>query len=920
MRRFILLSVLLVMMLGFAGCNSVSDLDLVWNSISTDLPSEISEDFAVPDISKDYSDVSISWSSDNQDLLNDDGTVTQPLFNQDVTVTFLLDNGQTTLSKTATLTVIGVGAEARIDLAEDALDLSEVTEDLDFSSIEDMYGVIITITSGNTAIIDNNGKVYPDGVDNDCNLTINIADEEDSSTSKTVTLTATVKAISDEEQVEYVLSQITDFSNVSKSLTLITGIDNYLPVITWSSSNQDVLTDSGILTQPVNSVDVNLTATVTLNDVTETKTVTASISGYSDAQKVAAAKEAYVLDVTTVVSDMTFDEEGLYGVAINWTSDSNIISIVDGVGYVTRPGLAEDDASVSLTAEFSLGNAEETSTYTVTVSKYTYTSYTFKAPDATTAFVDDPLNLTGAKLTFVLDDETETEINITLEMLDFESFSITGKHTVTVEYLDITETFDIDVYAQVENTGLELGESLTEDFDDQYNPSLSFDTAQVPNSLVIDESNGALSGNSYYFESSGAYAALFINGGIAYEAGATYKITFDYNVSTMIDTLYFQLNGGASGNLFKQFGSPSQLNSWQKFSYVVTLADTSDYVIQVFPGGGTGTTSMIIDNIKFERISSEPAKTVTGDIEIGDYILETFGDTTNSPFILDLAPTPNSGIIGPEEGSIDGMSLYIESPGSYTGIYLNENFTYSANSTYKVSFDYKVLELADTIYFQLNGGAAGNLFTEFGSVDNLSTVQTFTWNVTLSDTSDYLIQIFPGGTADLTKLVIDNIRIERLTNEPAKTVSGEISEGDYVLDTFGDVDNAPFTLDLVNTPNSEIVSESSLDSSSLYLEIPGNFTSVYLNENFAYTPNATYRITFDYYLTALGDTIYFQLTGSTGNLFSQFGLASELDSVTSFTWEVTIGDTDDYLIQIFPGGSTDITSLYIDNLKVERIG
>jgi hypothetical protein len=26
------------------------------------------------------------------------------------------------------------------------------------------------------------------------------------------------------------------------------------------------------------------------------------------------------------------------------------------------------------------------------------------------------------------------------------------------------------------------------------------------------------------------------------------------------------------------------------------------------------------------------------------------------------------------------------------------------------------------------------------------------------------------------------------------------------------------------------------------------------------------------------------------------------------------------LIQIFPGGSTDITSLYIDNLKVERIG
>jgi hypothetical protein len=183
-----------------------------------------------------------------------------------------------------------------------------------------------------------------------------------------------------------------------------------------------------------------------------------------------------------------------------------------------------------------------------------------------------------------------------------------------------------------------------------------------------------------------------------------------------------------------------------------------------------------------------------------------------------------------------------------------------------------------------------------------------------------LIQIFPGGSTDITSLYIDNLKVERVAPEVSVSTSGELAVNDFVLQSFGDPSNEPFTLDLVNTPNSEIVSESSLDGSSLYLEIPGNFTSVYLNENFAYTPNATYRITFDYYLTALGDTIYFQLTGSTGNLFSQFGLASELDSVTSFTWEVTIGDTDDYLIQIFPGGSTDITSLYIDNLKVERIG
>jgi hypothetical protein len=919
MKNFFMVVISFMFILGLVSCDKTSNLGEVWTNINQDILVEVTDEFAIPELEEEYSDVVVSWSSSNTDILANDGSVSTPIFDTVVVVTVVLDNGDTDEDHDVNVTVKGLSVAQRVAAAKEVINVVDLQPDLDLSSIESMYGVEIAFISADESVIDNSGIITQNGLEQIVDLAFTVLDSGSSSVSETFTLEANILPVTDLEQVDYVISMLEDYANVTESVTLISSITDYVPVITWVSNTPSVLSEAGILTQPVDSVDVTLTATVTLGDVSKTKAVVAHVTGYSDTQRVESAKSEYTFDVTAAIDNFTLDLSADYDVDINWTSSASNIVIVGDQAIVTRPTIAETEAHVVLTADFVYGNASVSKTFAVNIAKCTYSSYTFQAPTVSEYIVGDTPDNTGGAFTFILDDSTEYVINLDASMIDVITFIQTGEISINANFIDVSETYIVNVYNEVIDKVIAVNESVIEDFDDIYSPQLSFDNTQTPNSLVVDEANGALSGNAMYYESAGNYDCLFINGGVAYEASETYRITFDYKLTAFTDTIYFQLNGGSAGNLFTQFGSPTDLDTWKEFSYVVTLGDTTDYLIQIFPGGGVGTTSMLIDNIKVEHISNEPAKTVVGEIGIGDYVFESFGDLANAPFTQDIAPTPNSMVIGESEGSIDGMSLYVESPGSYTGIYLNETFNYTPLATYRITFDYKVTELTDTIYFQLNGGAAGNLFKEFGLLEEVGEVQTFTWDVTLADTNDYVIQIFPGGGSTVTKVILDNIKIERITGESSTTVTGELAEGEYVLDTFGDSENVPFTLDLAPTPNSAVVTESNLDFSALYFESAGSYTGIYINENFQYTPNATYRITFDYELSAFVDTLYFQLTGPAGNLVTQFGLLGDVGSVQTFTWDVALGDSSDYIIQIFPGGGTSVTSFYMDNLKVERL-
>ena len=164
---------------------------------------------------------------------------------------------------------------------------------------------------------------------------------------------------------------------------------------------------------------------------------------------------------------------------------------------------------------------------------------------------------------------------------------------------DLSVTREEGYNTNVENVSLEIGQSITESFDDLSNPKLGFDFAQVPKSKVTNEVDKSLNGRSLYFESAGNYKTLFVNRGVAFTAGI-YEIRFNYKLLEIQDTLYVQIIMN-SGAVFNQFGSASEIGQTLTFTGEYTLAQSSTYLIQLFPGGSVGTSRVIIDDIIITR-------------------------------------------------------------------------------------------------------------------------------------------------------------------------------------------------------------------------------------------------------------------------------------------------------------------------------
>lgn len=156
--------------------------------------------------------------------------------------------------------------------------------------------------------------------------------------------------------------------------------------------------------------------------------------------------------------------------------------------------------------------------------------------------------------------------------------------------------------SSINSTELQIGDKLIENFDDNNYQVLGIDNSQTPNSQISSDSDKVISGNSLYIESSGSFKCVFINEGLIYTNSATYNIKFDYYIIDFIDTIYFQLNSNTTGTIYKEFGLKSEIGTLQSFEMEFTLADTNDYVMQIFPGSGIGKTALIIDNIIIERI------------------------------------------------------------------------------------------------------------------------------------------------------------------------------------------------------------------------------------------------------------------------------------------------------------------------------
>ena len=377
--------------------NSTSDTDAVTAAktalaigyTSGDGPTSVTGDVTLPTTGADG--VSISWESSHASIISAGGVVIRPDdMNTDVVLTATLSKGTATDTKTFTLTVIisASGADtAAVTAAKTALAVTYTSGDTASSVTGNLTlpttgadGVSILWASSHPGIISTAGVVTrPNEMGTDVTLTATLTKNAASDT-KTFTLTVIISASgADTNAVTAAKNALAvtytsgdTASSVTGNLTLPTsGADGVS--ISWASSDTSIISTTGVVTRPNDmDTDVTLTATLSKNAASDTKTFTLTViisASGADTNAVTAAKSALGVTYTSgdtassVTGNLTLPTSGADGVVISWASSHT--SIISTNGAVTRPDDMNTD--VTLTATLTKNTASDTKQFPLTV-------------------------------------------------------------------------------------------------------------------------------------------------------------------------------------------------------------------------------------------------------------------------------------------------------------------------------------------------------------------------------------------------------------------------------------------------------------------------------------------------------------------------------------------------------------------------
>lgn len=159
-------------------------------------------------------------------------------------------------------------------------------------------------------------------------------------------------------------------SSVTKNMTLpVVGADG--TTISWSSSDTALVSTTGVVTRPLTQdANVTLTATISIDGISDTKTFTITVKAQmTEAQAVAAAKAALTIgyasgdSATSVTQNLTLPAAGIDGSTVAW--ESNASTVVSNAGAVSRPSVS--DATVTLTATITVGASSDSKDFPITV-------------------------------------------------------------------------------------------------------------------------------------------------------------------------------------------------------------------------------------------------------------------------------------------------------------------------------------------------------------------------------------------------------------------------------------------------------------------------------------------------------------------------------------------------------------------------
>ena len=361
--------------------NAAKD-DLAIGYAPGDADSTVTQDVKLP--STGLYNTTVSWSSSDP-AVGSNGKVSQPL-TTDVPVTLTATVNLRAASDTKDFIVLVkaqmtdaqavAAAKAALAIGYRAGDNStNVTQNLTLP-LTGSNACTVSWASSDPSLIDDSGVVtQPATGDASVTLTATITSHAESDTAS---FTLTVKGqVTDADAVAAAKAALNitygsgdDASNVTQNLTLPANSTN-ATTITWSSSDPSVISDTGVVTQPVGSdAAVTLTATITSHATSDTLDFALTVKAImDDASAVAADKAAILIGFgpgdsdTNVTRNLVLPTSGTNGSDITWATDDP--DTITASGGVTVP--SDSDKLVTLTATIGRGIKSDTRAFPFTV-------------------------------------------------------------------------------------------------------------------------------------------------------------------------------------------------------------------------------------------------------------------------------------------------------------------------------------------------------------------------------------------------------------------------------------------------------------------------------------------------------------------------------------------------------------------------
>ena len=420
---------LLFFLLILVSCNEETNKDVLEEFVNSYTISEtINGDI---ELKNNYqyknSNISISWSSDNEEALTSDGKVT---FSEDesyVTLTGVFSCGDNTITKTFDIVVEGVDISVLISKAFNNFSLpNETSNDIELPAkiTYGAYRFSCTWRSSNKEIISDNGNFnYPE---EDTEITLTCEVSKNSSTYSN-TYTTTAKSL-DQSIYLNALTQLNIPNTLDTNIIIPSTVEiegNKFDIV-WQSNNEQILTTNGRISYVSVDTDVELSATIQVRNIKITKVFKITIVSNEEINQINQCIDE--IEIPKIISNDISLPKTLHNVKLEWSSSDT--SVIDNNGTINK----ENKTYTEITLQLKLISGKHEAT-TEFISQVAYEPHMFI--DRTFTGTKESTKISNGKL--VLSDGalkgtyTTKEINVNNFYECVGSYSALSSKTETCE-------------------------------------------------------------------------------------------------------------------------------------------------------------------------------------------------------------------------------------------------------------------------------------------------------------------------------------------------------------------------------------------------------------------------------------------------------------------------------------------------------